>query len=723
MNDVELSPSHENGREAVGVLSQDPDVRAVFAVDRDAAPERDVADDRIAGNGPAALGEAQHHVADAVDRDAELRRGGRPAPRAGPRLHQVVGGSGRAVGGLALLEALHDLVDDDLRRDLRGAERDVELVALAEAHLADHVREQRRADDPLCGQPLLLEVVLQQLAAGVLGVLARLALEELPDLVSRAGRLDDREPVARRAALALGGQHLDDVARLQLVGERHDPPVDLRADAAVADVGVDLVGEVERRRAGGQRLDLALRREDEDLVLEQVDLQGVHELLGVRQLLLPVQEPSEPAQLAVVVGRLVGLVEPVRGDAELRHVVHLARADLDLQRPSLGPDDRGVKGLVHVELGHRDPVLEAAGQRLPQRVDDADGAVAVLHRVDDHAHRGEVVDLVELAALSRHLRVDRVEVLGAAGDLGVDAERVELAGEVGAGLVDVALALRALLVDEPLDLRVLARVQRREREVLELPLDRVDAEAVRDRGVDVEGLLRLLDLLLLRHRADGAHVVQAVGQLDQDDPDVRGHRDHHLAVVLRLRLVARGERQAGELRDAVDERRDLLAERRLHVLQRRRRVLHGVVEQRGAQRFGVEPHAGADLRHADWVDDELLARLAPLVGVVLAGVDERSFDLVAVDLQRALGGVLLDDREQVAEQLALGVGEAGAGHGRGRHGMVDPVDGQPVLVGARVQRDAARRLRHARAGTSGVVAVAVSVSHLRPSSYRCIAAR
>ena len=68
--------------------------------------------------------------------------------------------------------------------------------------------------------------------------------------------------------------------------------VDLRADAAVADVGVDLVGEVERRRARRQRLDLALGREDEDLVLEQVDLQGVHELLGVRQLLLPVQQAS-----------------------------------------------------------------------------------------------------------------------------------------------------------------------------------------------------------------------------------------------------------------------------------------------------------------------------------------------------------------------------------------------------------------------------------------------
>ena len=46
---------------------------------------------------------------------------------------------------------------------------------------------------------------------------------------------------------------------LQLVVQRDDLAVHLGADAAVADVGVDRVGEVERRRAGGEVLHLALR--------------------------------------------------------------------------------------------------------------------------------------------------------------------------------------------------------------------------------------------------------------------------------------------------------------------------------------------------------------------------------------------------------------------------------------------------------------------------------
>jgi hypothetical protein len=73
------------------------------------------------------------------------------------------------------------------------------------------------------------------------------------------------------------------------------------------------------------------------------------------------------------------------------------------------------------------------------------------------------------------------------------------------------------------------------------------------------------------------------------------------------------------------------------------------VQERRAQRLGVEPHPRADLRHPDRVDDELLAGLAPLVGVMQARVHERVLDTVPVDRDRGLVRVLLDDREEVAK--------------------------------------------------------------------------
>ncbi len=181
-------------------------------------------------------------------------------------------------------------------------------------------------------------------------------------------------------------------------------------------------------------------------------------------------------------------------DAELCGLVHLTCPHLNLQRPPFGADNGGVEAAVPVELRHRDVVLEAARQRLPERVDEAEGAVAIPRplfsvALDDHAHGGEVVDLVELAALAGHLVVDRVEVLRAAGDVDGDVDLLELAQQHVGSLGDVSLAIGTALGDHRLDLRVLARVKRLEREVLELPLERVDAEPVREWGIDLERLL------------------------------------------------------------------------------------------------------------------------------------------------------------------------------------------------------------------------------------------
>jgi hypothetical protein len=179
--------------EALRVLAQGGDVRAVVAVDGDPPAEADVPDDRVAGDRAAALGEAQRDVGDALDLDAELRRcavGTAERRRLAAVQQQVLAGRRLLDAGLALLEALQDLVDDDLRRDLGGAERDVEIVGLLEAELADDVGQQRAAGQLLRGQAGLVQVLLQQLAARVLAVLARLGLEPGLDLVARASRFD-----------------------------------------------------------------------------------------------------------------------------------------------------------------------------------------------------------------------------------------------------------------------------------------------------------------------------------------------------------------------------------------------------------------------------------------------------------------------------------------------------------------------------------------------------
>ena len=159
--------------------------------------------------------------------------------------------------------------------------------------------------------------------------------------------------------------------------------------------------------------------------------------------------------------------------------------------------------------------------------------------------------------------------------------------------------------------------------------------------------------------------MEAVGQLDQDHPDIGGHRHHHLAVVLRLPLVAALEGHPGQLGDAVDQLGDLLAELGPDLLQVGAGVLDRVVQERRAEGLGVEPHPGADLRHPDRVGDELVARAAQLVGVAVAGEVEGVCHRGTVDgrdrggglavgggLARGRGVELLDHGEEVGEEPA-----------------------------------------------------------------------
>ena len=121
---------------------------------------------------------------------------------------------------------------------------------------------------------------------------------------------------------------------------------------------------------------------------------------------------------------------------------------------------------------------------------------------------------------------------------------------------------------------------------------------------------------LLRQVGQRPHVVQPIGQLDQDDADVVDHREQHLAEVLRLPLLARREPDRADLGDALDHVGDLGPEELLDALDRRQGVLDDVVQQPGGDRDGVELHVGQEIGHGERMDQVGLARVAHLAPVL-----------------------------------------------------------------------------------------------------------
>src|SRR5688572_31460874 len=315
-----------------------------------------------------------------------------------------------------------------------------------------------------------------------------LSLQDVPDLAAGARRDDETEPVAARLVAGLRDD-LDDVAVLQARAERNHPPVDAGADALIADVGVNGVGEIDGGCSARQRSHLALRREDVDLLRIQVDLEVLQELLRIPHLLLHFEQLPHPLEvpLVVVIADASLLVLPVRGDPFLGAAVHLLGADLHFQWKAMLADHRRMQRLIAVRPRHGDEVLDAAGNRRPGLVDDAERGIAILDGLRDDPQRDEVVDALEIDLLPFELEMDAVEAFDAAiqldhGYLGV----LQTSADGARQLVDDGLRGLPLCFDLRAQALVRFGLQVFERQLLELVLDLAHAEAVGDRGVDIE---------------------------------------------------------------------------------------------------------------------------------------------------------------------------------------------------------------------------------------------
>src|SRR5690606_26577616 len=136
-------------------------------------------------------------------------------------------------------ERLDDTVRDRLRRDVVVADGRQETVEVDVRHRCDLGLDHVRVPDALQRQALPAQLLGELFSARLDGIETTLAGEPLADLVARSWRRDELQPVSRRARrLDLRREDLAGVTAAQLVIERNEAPVDLGADAGVADLGV-----------------------------------------------------------------------------------------------------------------------------------------------------------------------------------------------------------------------------------------------------------------------------------------------------------------------------------------------------------------------------------------------------------------------------------------------------------------------------------------------------
>ena len=174
----------------------------------------------------------------------------------------------------------------------------------------------------------------------------------------------------------VAGDDGDDVAVAELVGELDLAAVDVGGDGAEADVGVNVEGGVEDGGASGEVENFPVAEEDEDAFAEEFSADGVDELVGGSDFVLPGLDRVEPGEGVLVAGGRAGavgrvdiargeegfFVEPVGGHAVLGDLVHPVGADLYLDDLVLGGSpDEDVERAIAVGFREGYVVLDAGG--------------------------------------------------------------------------------------------------------------------------------------------------------------------------------------------------------------------------------------------------------------------------------------------------------------------------------------------------------------------------
>ena len=110
------------------------------------------------------------------------------------------------------------------------------------------------------------------------------------------------------------------------------------------------------------------------------------------------------------------------------------------------------------------------------------------------------------------------------------------------------------------------RIDVAEGQLLQLLAHALHAHAAGQRRIDLHRLLGDAQALVLRHMVERAHVVQAVGELDQQHAHVLGDRQQQLAQVLRLLGLLGDEVELLQLGQALDQLADVGAEQLVDLL-------------------------------------------------------------------------------------------------------------------------------------------------------------
>ena len=280
----------------------------------------------------------------------------------------------------------------------------------------------------------------------------------------------------------------------------------------------------------------------------------------------------------------------MRGDAVICHRLHFFGTNLNLDRHTVHTKQRRVQRLIAVRFRDRNVIFESSWHGLVQTVHGAKHPIAGVRLVDDDSKCVHVHNVGKRFTLAAHFFVNAVQVFFTSTAAANQPFAFEASLDRGLDFGDDLFAVASNRLYCGVYASRAHGVECIEAKLLELDAYIVHTESICDRRINVERLARDAASFLGGQHFERAHIVKAIGNFNQNNPQVFGHCHCHLLKVFGLSLGATRESHLVELAHAVDEIGYAGAELRLNGSFSDAGVFDNIVEHRGHQALRVHVH-------------------------------------------------------------------------------------------------------------------------------------
>ncbi len=216
-------------------------------------------------------------------------------------------------------------------------------------------------------------------------------------------------------------------------------------------------------------------------------------------------------------------------------------------------------------------------------------AIAVLYRIDQDTDRLQIINLFKILVLHIHFFINAVKILRAPFNFAVNVELLQLFLQCPDDFPDIGFPFPAFGSHLVHQIIVAPGINISQRNILKLPLDFENAEAVCQRSVNFKRFICFFPLLFLIHIFQRSQVMEPVCQLDDNHTDILCHGQEHFAQTLRLLLFLRFIGKPAQFGNAIHHIGDLVAEPLRQFLFGNTGILNGIMQQTCGN--GIHIHA------------------------------------------------------------------------------------------------------------------------------------